>query len=164
MKKVVIILLIVILTGCSSIELSPECERYSETKQISKLAGIKLGMPAEVYEQNQDCFAKYTKGDTSFELYYWHYSSDNKFDAKNNHSMIRTSNCKGIKCNELYEFHYIGPPRDLEVKCKQGKIWMNDQGKIREEQTDCSVFNDIDKYNQKTWKCEYNLMMDKACK
>ncbi len=163
MRRGIPLLVLILLVGCTTIELSPECERYSETKQISKLAGIRLGMPIEVIEAKEDCKAKYKKADTTFDLYYWRYSSDKKFYSEFNHSLIHTSNCEGSLCDKIYEFHYLGPPRELEVTCKQGKIRMNDKGNIKEKEIDCNSLKHIGKYNQKTWKCDYNKIIAENC-
>ncbi|MBN1645178.1 hypothetical protein JW851_04050 [Candidatus Woesearchaeota archaeon] len=164
MKKASIPILIVLLIGCTSINLSPECSRYAETKQISNLAGITLRNPTKLIETENDCSAMYSIDDTTFELYYWKYSSNDSFYTKFNHSLIHISNCKGSLCNKLYEFHYTGPPRDLEVTCKQGKIWMNDAGKETEKEINCDILKTIGKNNQKTWKCDYNKIMAENCK
>jgi hypothetical protein len=162
--KLLWILLLVFLVGCSSIELSPECSRYSEKKQISNLAGINIKYPVSVLESKNDCLAQYSIGDTTFDLYYWKYTSDDSFYTNFNHSLIHTSNCQGELCNKIYEFHYLGPPRELEVTCRNGIIWMNDKGKEVEKEIDCNVLKKINQYNQKTWKCDYNNIMDVNCK
>ncbi|MBD3361522.1 hypothetical protein GF358_01890 [Candidatus Woesearchaeota archaeon] len=163
MKKIVFILLIFLIGCAPSIELSQECARYADYNQISKLAGIKIKHPVAVKETENDCIAQYTVKDTTFTLYYWKYSSDNKAYSKYNHTLIHISNCKGSLCDSFYEFHYIGPPRELEVTCKNGKIWMNDAGKITEKEINCDVLKNIGKNNQKTWKCEYNQIMEENC-
>lgn len=163
MKKIIILLLI-FLTGCASIELNGECSRYADTKQISNLAGIKIGYPVSVDETDKDCTARYKIGGTEFDLYYWTYSSDDDFYTDYNHSVVHTSNCKGSLCPKMYEFHYLGKPRQLEVMCKDGKITMHNKESIVEKPINCSVLKTIGKFNQKTWPCEYNKLMEIHCK
>lgn len=162
--RLIPIILIISLIGCSSIELSSECSRYAHSKEISTLLGITVKKPISAIETENDCTAHYSVKDTSFDLYYWKYFSDNEFYSAFNHEMIYTLNCEGSLCSELYEFHYIGEPRKLEVTCKEGKIWMNDEGKITEKEIDCKVLKNIGKNNQKTWKCDYNDIMEVNCK
>lgn len=162
--KLIIPILLLFLVGCSGIELSKECIRYADTKQISSLAGIHIMYPAEVIETKNDCSARYKISDTSFDLYYWTYSSDDEFYTSFNHSLIRTSNCRGSLCQKIYEFHYLGPPRQLEVTCRQGKITMHKGEDITEKEIDCNVLKTIGKFNQKTWPCDYNAIMKTHCK
>jgi hypothetical protein len=163
MKRLLFILLI-FLVGCSGIELSSECSRYADKKQISNLAGIHINHPISVLESENDCLGQYSIDDTTFNLYYWKYSSDHSFYTNFNHSLIHTYNCKGKLCDQLYDFHYLGPPRELEVTCRNGIIWMNDEGNEVEKEIDCNVLKNITKSNQKTWPCDYNDIMDVNCK
>ena len=166
MKQTVVLILMMIilcLAGCTS-PLSEDCKRYSDSEQINKLMGMDLGKPTEYIQETGDCSARYKIKETIFDLYYWAYSSDDSFYTNFNHSMIHTTNCAGQLCDEIYEFHYIGPPRGLEVKCTDGNMWMNDAGAIKEKKIDCNAFKSIGKTNQKTWKCDYNKIIEENCK
>lgn len=166
MKQTMVLLLIIILclAGCTTTQLNEDCKRYSDSAQINKLMGMDIGKPIERIQEQDDCSARYKIKDTTFDLYYWTYSADDYFYTNYNHSLIRMTNCAGKLCDELYEFHYIGPPRKLEVKCTDGQMWMNDAGAVKEKKIDCSAFGNIGKNNMKTWKCDYNKIIEENCK
>lgn len=163
LKSILAAVVVLVLIGCTAIPANENCRRYSNSEQINKLIGMDLGRPVEFIQEQNDCSARYTIKDTTFDLYYWEYNSDDYFYTNYNHSMIRTTNCTGLLCDELYEFHYIGPPRDLEVKCINGNMWMNDAGAVKEKKINCNSFNQIGQNNQKTWKCDYNQIIEENC-
>lgn len=156
-----IIFMLIVLAGCTP--QNPDCRRYTDYEQINSLMELDIGRPTEYVQEPNDCSAKYRIKDTTFNLYYWAYASDDSFYTNFNHSLAHTSNCTGSMCGQLYEFHYIGPPRGLEVKCTNGKMWMNDSGAIKEKEIECSAFKNISKNNQKTWKCDYNQIIEEHC-
>jgi len=160
MKRGIITALILLITLTACAQTTAKCLRYDSTEQISILAGVNLNSPAKLHKTQDDCTAEYKIKDTTFNLYYWKYSSDNKRQGEYNHSLIFTSDCRGSLCDSIYAFHYIGPPRKLEVKCRNNIIWMNNSGEIKEKNMDCNVFKGIGKDNQKTWKCEYNQIIE----
>jgi hypothetical protein len=163
MRRTTILLIIILcLAGCTA--QTEDCKRYSDTSEINKLTGINTGKPAELIPTADDCSARYKKGDTTFDLYYWAYQSDDSFYTNYNHSLIMMTNCAGSLCEQMYQFHYLGPPRQLEVKCINGNLWMNDAGAIKEKKIDCHAFAGIGKFNQKTWKCDYNTIIEENCR
>ncbi len=167
MKKTTVLIIIMIslcLAGCTALQTNQDCRRYSDSEQINNLMGMEIGKPIEFIQEQNDCTARYKLKDTTFDLYYWAYSSDDSFYTNFNHSLIHTANCAGSMCDEIYEFHYLGPPRKLEVKCTDGQMWMNDAGTIKEKKIDCNAFKSIGKNNQKTWKCDYNKIIEENCK
>jgi len=163
-RGIILALMLIALSACAQTEQGAHCPRYDSAEQISILAGINVSTPAKLHKTQDDCTAEYKTKDTTFDLYYWEYSSESKRNREYNHCLVYTSNCKGSLCDSIYQFHYIGPPRKLEIKCKNNKVWMNNSGEIKEKNIDCSVFRGIGKNNQKTWKCEYNQIINENCK
>lgn len=175
MRKISVLLLVLLLTGCSASglhsvglnkECVQECERYYRNlADISKLLGAEVSKPIEVtcYEP-LDCKAKYQINDAVFELYYYKNESTDEFYKAFNHEVMHISNCVGSRCSELNEFHHIGAPRRLEVTCKNNEMYINDKGEERTKQNiSCSIFKTQSKYLQRTWVCDFNDLIQASC-
>jgi len=172
MRKIAIIVIILLLTGCYaqdiqglSKECVQECERYySDTAIISDLLGAELPQPHKVIcSQPLDCSAKYKIKDTSLNLYYFKNETTEEFYKNFNHKVMHISNCTGTLCSKLNGFHYVGPPRGLEVTCKNNLVIIKNKSETANYTINCDKFKTQNKYLQRTWVCDFNDLVKASC-
>lgn len=174
MRKLFSLMLVLLLAGCSAQGIddsgstdkcSQECERYySNLAAISELLGAELSKPKEVIcSEPLDCTAKFQIDDTSFDLYYYKNESTEEFYKNFNHEVMHISNCAGPLCGELAEFHYVGAPRKLEVICKDDFVKITNKHEKTNHTINCDVFKTQNKYNPRTWVCDFNDLVKASC-
>lgn len=173
MRKSYVLVLLLVLAGCSVQSMNPEpidecaqeCERYyTNLAGISELLGMDLPKPYEVIcSEPLDCTAKFKIDDTIFDLYYYKNESTEEFYKNFNHEMMHINDCSGELCDELNEFHYIGPPRRLEVTCKDNLVLIKDKSQKSNHTLDCEKLKTQNKYNPRTWVCDFNDLVKASC-
>jgi len=168
MKKIFILLLL-FLIGCSAQGLNSgvhkECERYySNLAEISYLLEMDLSEPEEVFfYEPADCKARFKIKDTVFDLYYYKNESTDDFYKNFNHEVMYISNCAGALCDELTEFHYSGPPRKLDVVCKNDFAIIKNKHERTNHTITCDHFKTQNKYMPRTWVCDFNDLVKASC-
>jgi hypothetical protein len=174
MRKIFALLLLLMLLGCSAQGVDSgsntdpcvqKCDRYySNLKDISELLGADLSKPEElICSEPLDCTAKFRIKDTSFDLYYYKNASTEDFYKNFNHEVMHISNCAGPLCEEFNEFHYVGAPRGLEVICKEDFVIITNKHERTNHTIDCDAFKTQNKYNPRTWVCDFNDLVKASC-